>query len=194
MVTVSTSKADHRAYHHGDLRTALVAAGLRALESTDIGEISLRGLAREVGVSATAVYRHFPDKRALMEAMAREGLAQLARMQAQAARDAGEKAFLATGRAYVRFALANPALFRLAFTHCAGRSDALPQSDPAAAMLLKNAVETIGGDEAAARRVALRSWAQVHGLAMLMLDGQIPADEALIDQIIDGSPNARTHT
>ena len=171
-----------------------MAAGLRALESTDIAEISLRRLAREAGVSATAVYRHFPDKRALMEAMAREGLAQLARMQGQAAREAGDKAFLAAGRAYVRFALANPSLFRLVFTHRAGRSDALPQSDPAASMLLKNAAQAIGGDEAAARRVAIKSWAQVHGLAMLLLDGQIPADDALIDQIIEGSSTARART
>lgn len=186
MVTVSTSKADQRAYHHGDLRTALVAAGLRALESTDIAEISLRGLAREVGVSATAVYRHFPDKRALLEAMAHAGLAQLGQLQQQAASDAGDLAFTATGRAYVRFALANPGLFRLVFTHWAGRSDALPQSDLAASMLLANAARATGGDETATRRTALQSWALVHGLAMLMLDGQLPADEALIDQIIDG--------
>ncbi len=186
MVTVSTSNPEPRTYHHGDLRAALLAAGLRALETTGVSEISLRALAREVGVSATAVYRHFPDKRALLGAMALEGLARLGQMQKQAAIDAGDQAFAATGRAYVRFALANPSLFRLAFTHCAGRQDALPQSDLAASMLLKNAARATGGDEVAARRYALQAWALVHGLAMLMLDGQIPADEALIDQVIDG--------
>ena len=186
MVTVSTSNLDQRAYHHGDLRAALVAAGLRALESTDISAISLRGLAREVGVSATAVYRHFPDKRALLGAMAQAGLAMLGQLQQQAAQEGGDKAFSATGRAYVRFALANPSLFRLVFTHCELRGDGLPEGNLAADMLLGSAAKITGGDKAEARRFALQAWALVHGLAMLMLDGQLPADEALIDQVIDG--------
>ncbi len=186
MVTVSTSNPEQRAYHHGDLRTALVAAGLRALESTDIADISLRGLAREVGVSATAVYRHFPDKRALLGAMAQAGLAQLGEMQQRAAMEAGDQAFSATGRAYVRFALANPSLFRLVFTHCELRDEGLPEGNLAADMLLGSAAKFTGGDKAEARRFALQAWALVHGLAMLMLDGQVPADETLIDSVIDG--------
>lgn len=185
MITVSTSNPEPRTYHHGDLRAALVAAGLRALESTDIYEISLRALAREVGVSATAVYRHFPDKRALLGAMALEGLAMLGQMQQQAAIEAGDQAFSATGRAYVRFALANPSLFRLVFTHCELRGEGLPEGNLAADMLLGSAVRFTGGNKAEARRFALQAWALVHGLAMLMLDGQLPADEALIDQVID---------
>ena len=186
MITVSTSNMEQRAYHHGDLRSALVAAGLRAVESTDIADISLRGLAREVGVSATAVYRHFPDKRALLEAMAQEGLAQLGQLQQQAALMAGGQAFSATGAAYVRFALANPGLFRLVFTHCEVRTGGFPEGNLAAAMLLENADRIAGGDQEAARRIAVQAWALVHGLAMLMLDGQLPADEALIDRVMDG--------
>lgn len=186
MVTVSTSDIEPRTYHHGDLRAALVAAGLRALETTDVSEISLRALARDVGVSATAVYRHFPDKRALLGAMALAGLAQLGEMQQRAAMEAGDEAFSATGRAYVRFALANPGLFRLVFTHCELRGDGLPEGNLAADMLLGSAAKFTGGDKAAARRFAVQAWALVHGLAMLMLDGQLPADEALIDQVIDG--------
>lgn len=187
MLTVSTSNSEARAYHHGDLRAALVSAGLRSLESTDISEISLRGLAREVGVSATAVYRHFPDKRALLTAMAEEGLARLGQMQQQAAQGAGDQAFVATGRAYVRFALANPGLFRLVFTHCDMRGDGLPEGNLAADMLLGSAAQFTGGDPAAARRFALQAWALVHGLAMLMLDGQVPVSDALIDQVIDAN-------
>ena len=186
MITVSTLILEQRAYHHGDLRAALVAAGLRAVETTDVADISLRGLAREVGVSATAVYRHFPDKRALLEAMAFEGLAQLGQLQQQAAKDAGDQAFSATGRAYVRFALANPGLFRLIFTHGDGQSAGVPEGTLAATMLIESAARATGGDEAATRRFAVQAWALVHGLAMLMLDGQLPADEALIDQVIDG--------
>lgn len=192
MVTVSTSNTEPRAYHHGDLRVALLAAGLRALEDTDIADISLRGLAREVGVSATAVYRHFPDKRALMEAMAQEGLARLGEMQKQAAQDATDQPFAATGRAYVRFALANPGLFRLVFTHCDMRTKGLPEGNLAADMLLANAAGVTGGDAIAARRFAVQAWSLVHGLAMLMLDGQLPADDALIDQVIDDRTMWRT--
>jgi len=113
---VSTSA---ETYHHGALREALIEAGLAALEQGDVaGDISLRALARSVGVSPTAVYRHFPDKRALLAALAAEGLNRLGEAQARAAKEAGGGAagFSASGRTYVRFALAHPALFRLMFS------------------------------------------------------------------------------
>jgi AcrR family transcriptional regulator len=120
MITVSTSISPARAYHHGDLRSALVEAGMEALKTTAIADLSLRQLARDVGVSATAVYRHFPDKQALMRALASEGIEQLGQFQQAAADGAANSAdaFAATGRAYVRFALAHPALFRLMFSQC----------------------------------------------------------------------------
>ncbi len=190
MVTVSTSqnlaKDNARGYHHGDLRQALVAAGLAALETTAIADISLRGLAREAGVSATAVYRHFPDKRALLAALASEGLEQLGQFQQRAAAEAGDDAFAATGRAYVRFALAHSALFRLVFTHCEGAGIGGPDGGLAAELLRRSAALQAGGDPVATQRIAVQAWALVHGLAMLMLDGQLPADEALIGLVIDG--------
>jgi hypothetical protein len=62
-----------RTYHHGDLRNALIDAGLAALEVHDASELSLRALARDLGVSANAVYRHFADKNALLAALAAAG-------------------------------------------------------------------------------------------------------------------------
>ena len=101
MVTVSTSTAPVRSYHHGDLRSALVEAGLKALETTPLNDLSLRQIARDVGVSATAVYRHSPDKAALLSALAAEGIAQMAQQQRDAAAMAAPaQAFAATGRAY----------------------------------------------------------------------------------------------
>lgn len=97
MVTVSTSKSS---YHHGDLRAALVDAGMALLATRDADDLSLREVARQVGVSATAVYRHFPDKAALMAALAAAGLDMLGAAQ-HAAFDAaggGAAGFLATGR------------------------------------------------------------------------------------------------
>lgn len=187
MVTVSTSPEAVRTYHHGDLRSALVEAGLRALETTEIGDISLRQIARDVGVSATAVYRHFPDKRALLVALANAGIDKLGEAQQAAARAADDpaRAFGATGRAYVRFALANPALFRLTFSHMAPAGETVFGDSLAARMLQDRAAAATGGDPAETRRLVIQSWAVVHGLAMLMLDGQLPADDALIDRVID---------
>lgn len=174
-------------YHHGDLRAALVEVGLRLLAERDVEGVSLREMAREVGVSATSVYRHFPDKAALMQALAREGLDRLAVAQREAATGKeGAASFAATGRAYVRFALANPALFRLIFTSSAqlqatGEVEALR-------MLRANAAAASSGDAGpdGAENGALRAWSLVHGLAMLMLDGQLPADDRLIDTLIQG--------
>lgn len=189
-VTVSTfeSEAPKKAYHHGDLRAALVEAGLKLLETRTADDLSLREVARAVGVSATAVYRHFPDKGALMTALAGEGLARLATAQ-HAASDAaggGVAGFSATGAAYVRFALANPALFRLIFAN----PQAIPaypdhHDDDAMTFLRTNAALVAEGKGGDAQVIALQAWALVHGLAMLMLDGQVPVDDALIDRVID---------
>jgi AcrR family transcriptional regulator len=181
---------ESRPYHHGDLRAALIAEGLRLLGERDAEALSLREVARNVGVSATAVYRHFPDKEALTKALAQEGLARLAAAQHAAADAAGggEEGFTATGRAYVRFALANPALFRLIFTtpRLSPWSTPAGEESEAMAFLRANAAASVGRDggsrEATVR--AVNAWALVHGLAMLMLDGQIPADQGLIDAVI----------
>ena len=183
MVTVSTSPETSRAYHHGDLRSALLDAGMKALETTDPNELSLRQLAREVGVSPTAVYRHFPDKRALLGALAEAGVAMLFEEQslAAAAAGGGSKGFAATGRAYVRFAIAHPGLFRLIFTHAELAGGPELSDNPAGRLLRANSEALGGGDPAAARAILVRSWAIAHGLAMLILDGHLPADDALID-------------
>jgi AcrR family transcriptional regulator len=179
---------EKKPYHHGDLRKSLIAEGLRLLAERDAESLSLREVARAAGVSATSVYRHFPDKEALMTALALEGLARLGIAQREAA-DAvggGEAGFSATGRAYVRFALANPALFRLIF--------ASPTLAPAKAaggidseahnLLHANAAKIAAKDGGEPNVRAVQAWALVHGLAMLMLDGQIPVDDALIDRAV----------
>jgi len=175
-------------YHHGDLRAALVAEGLRILTTRDAESLSLREVARGVGVSATSVYRHFPDKAALLTALAMDGLAQLGVAQRAAGESAGggTAGFAATGRAYVRFALANPALFRLIFASDAlapHRQDGVIPST-ANSLLMANAAAQAAKDGGEASIHAVQAWALVHGLAMLMLDGQIPADEAIIDRAI----------
>lgn len=187
MITVSTSKSAPRPYHHGDLRSALVEAGLRHLQAGGETGVSLRQLARETGVSPTAVYRHFPDKRALLAALADEGVRRLGAAQQTAleAAGGGSEGFAATGRAYVRFALAEPALFRLAFTHADLVENPLAASDPASRLLRANTLKLASGDPQRAKTLALQAWSVAHGLAMLMLDGRIAPDDALIDAVID---------
>lgn len=184
---------DKRNYHHGDLRQALIEAGLVLLEERAAVALSLREVARAVGVSATAVYRHFPDKNALLDALAEEGLGKLANAQRAAAKQAGggQAGFAATGVAYVRFALANPALFRMIFgakashdmleTPRHGRPDALTfLRENAAAVAVETGIDP--------KIEAIRAWSLVHGLALLLLDRQVAVEEGLVEEIIGSVP------
>jgi AcrR family transcriptional regulator len=186
-------KSPKRAYHHGDLRSALVEAGMRLIEFSDADQLSLREVAREVGVSAAAVYRHFPDKGAFLAALAVEGLDRLGAAQRTAAADAGygPNGFNASGRTYVRFAIKHPTLFRMIMSHTPQVDHfAADEGDVSSPMRwLRSSVAALapaGATPEQHRQAALRAWTRVHGLAMLMLDGQIAAEDTLIDSVIDG--------
>lgn len=194
-MSVNTEKP---AYHHGDLRGALVRAGMELLVDRDLEGLSLREVARAVGVSPPSVYRHFPDKQALMTALAREGLALLSDAQHEAVAGLTERGaiFAAAGRAYVRFALANPALFRLIFASSVFAAEPFEGVVSAAPRFLRDGApavaasffEAVGGParqqdpDMLVRQV--RAYAMVHGLATLMLDGQLAPDDGLIDRVI----------
>ena len=192
-------KNDKRGYHHGDLRASLVAEGLKLLAKNEAEHLSLREVARNVGVSATAVYRHFPDKAALLMALCLEGDQMLAEAQRAAKVEAGggQAGFDATGKAYVRFALANPSLFRLMMSrfHALYGSNLDDTPSDGLQMLLDNVAALLfdGATSEEKRVLAVRSWAIVHGLSMMMLDGILPQDDALIDKVIAGpDPAAKT--
>lgn len=183
----SAGEADSGSYHHGDLRAALVEEGLKRLRDGPAEALSLREIARNVGVSATAVYRHFPDKAALLGALGAVGDERMAEAfeQAMAKEKSGRAAFDAMGRAYVRFALANPSLFRLMMSPQSGKAHHL--NSRGREMLLRGIEEMSGGkaSESVQAIRGLRAWSIVHGLAMLMLDGLAPHDEKLIEQVVD---------
>lgn len=159
------------------------------LRERTVEDLSLRELASRVGVSATSVYRHFADKQALMAALAAAARTRLgADQRAVAERAGGGLAGLkATGAAYVRFALANPALFRLAFAHpqTGEPCDGLERNDDPIAMLRANAAVALPDTDS--RVFAVRAWSLAHGFALLMLDGRLPADDTQIDVVIDAN-------
>ncbi|MBA4108510.1 MAG: TetR family transcriptional regulator [Leptothrix sp. (in: Bacteria)] len=182
-------------YHHGNLRSTLVEQGLVLLESSQQGELSLRELARRVGVSANAAYRHFANKEALLAALAAEGFRRLNAAQVGAALATPDvlRGFRESGRAYVRFAQDNPALFRLMFGRLTSGNptEELSEASQASFQTLQTAVSTLTGAPLESQQttvVAMVAWSLVHGLSHLILDGQLDhhgdkADE-LIDQII----------
>ena len=182
MYTVSTSGKETPSdrYHHGDLRRALVEEALVLLAESGDGGFSLRELARRVGVTANASYRHFANKDALLQALASEGFRRLSAAQRDAeSRVADPEKLLAGGRSYIRFAHANPALFRLMFSVIPAhrRDQELREASRAAFETLRAAVARgwPGGapDPERVTRAALRAWALVHGLGQLLLDGQL---------------------
>jgi AcrR family transcriptional regulator len=180
-----------KSYHHGDLRAAVIAAGMKWLgsaQAAEQGDVGLRALAREVGVSATALYRHFPDKESLLDALAEEGIKRLGAVQAQAWLKAGggRKGFRAIGIAYVRFAHEHSAVFRLSFTRqMPGRqTGAEPDGSDMAYNLLRAGVGDALPWTDNPDRAALHAWALVHGLAMLVLDQRVRWDEKMVDDVI----------
>lgn len=171
-------------YHHGDLRRALVEEALRAIQTDGVRGLTLRGVGHTLGVSRTALYRHFADKSALLAAVAREGFRAL-RLETDEAWERGGggwSGFEAMGAAYVRFAVANPAHYRVMFGgFVAGSTDPeLVREGSGAFQALVDAIVSLqkeGLMRADDPVLSARSiWALVHGVAMLIIDGQLGAD------------------
>ena len=178
-------------YHHGDLRAAALHMGMERLASQEQPDLGLRALARDLGVSATALYRHFPNKDALLDALALEGLNRLGRHQSEAAARAGggHDGFAEVGVTYVTWAVEHPALLRLIYNRI-GLVD-LTTDDPTAmgeafhqlrAGIAAMMPDKMAKDQRAA--AALHAWSLVHGLAMLILDGQVEHDPAMVRKVV----------
>lgn len=169
-------------YHHGDLRRALLQAAVRTLQKQGLDALTLRAVGEELGVSRSALYRHFADKAALLTAVASEGFRTLesALRLAWESNGKGVAGFQAQGEAYVRFALENPWHYRVMF----GSGFELQADDPelrtngaaAFAALVDALVEQQA--QGLVRREdphmqANFAWAVVHGVAMLAIDGNL---------------------
>jgi AcrR family transcriptional regulator len=173
-------------YHHGHLVQELVGLGLAALEQEGADNISLRSLAEAAGVSKTAPYRHFRDKEEFLGALADEGFrllhqalsAALAAAEGQEGKR-GSAGISALGRAYMRFAVQYPALYRLMNSPliCRLPDEKITWARKAMLLLGSTLAQTRGGspesppdpDSAAA------AWGYIHGLVLLRIDGLFPS-------------------
>lgn len=170
---MSTSEPSDR-YHHGDLRRALVETALELLIEGGTEALGMRELARRVGVSAAAPYRHFRDKQALIQAVAAAGFA-LFRETVDGAKEgvAAEDQLGAMAEAYVQFALRYPRLYRLMFSSELGRFEDKDLRRAADAAYESLAVAAAKADPDSPGEAAISAWAFVHGLSMLLLDEQL---------------------
>lgn len=187
-------------YHHGDLRNALVEVGLALIEKVGAEAFSLREVAREVGVSANAAYRHFEDKGALLMAIAVRGFERLSsRMQDAmltarpkgAVRSRAVARFNAAARAYVDLAREHPQLFALMFGS-AGRACFAAEGalvGPTPGVLLGRVLDDLVAEKAisatAREGAELRVWSAVHGFASLLHSGPFTelSDKARADAL-----------
>jgi AcrR family transcriptional regulator len=162
------------AYHHGDLRAALIAAAREALETTRPEDITLKSLAVRVGVSQPAPYRHFANRDALLAAVAADGFVRFREAMETAQASAEEHGrFLAASLAYLEFGRANRGVYRLMFaTRLVPTVDDAPLNDAARAsfeLLLEGVAQSAPPERVQA--IAVWIWSTLHGLVMLEAEG-----------------------
>ncbi len=170
-------------YHHGDLKNALIQAGIEILAKEGVGGLSLRKVAQRAGVSHAAPYAHFPDKQSLIAAISTEGFNQLdAALQAVlAAHPDDPKRQLTDGaRAYVQFALDNTDTFKLMFSSALEKETEYPAFVEVSHKTFERVVEVVRACQTAGilraeapEKLAMVVWGQVHGIVALALEGQI---------------------
>ncbi|MER5891023.1 TetR/AcrR family transcriptional regulator [Streptomyces sp. NPDC001941] len=161
-------------YHHGDLRAACLRSARKLLEEDGSAALSLRAVARRAGVSATAPYRHFADRDALVSAVAAQGYGELAaHLTAAHPSPRTPEDLVELAVAYVRFALERPAIFRVMFAEpCDPASEERAAASAATWAYVHDVVRGVfPGSDAQTLSTAL--WAIVHGLAFLHLDGKL---------------------
>jgi AcrR family transcriptional regulator len=176
-------KKPAKPYHHGDLRRALLDEALRTIQTHGVEQLTLRTVGERLGVSRSALYRHFADKQSLLATVGKEGF----RTLRQAIADAWEQngrgriGFQAMGKAYVQFAVAHPSYYRVmfgGFIESAAKDDHFVAEAKAAFQVLVDALvdQQNAGDIRQDDPVLMGHfvWALFHGAAMLFIDGQLP--------------------
>ena len=134
MSRAASNQNNATSYHHGNLREALLSAAVDSIREQGAENLSLRALARVVGVSQTAPYRHFADKNGLLVELARQTFDELSRVTSERIDPALNCAdnLLRAGEAYLRYAIANPEKYRLIFGSSITQREQYPQLQTAA--------------------------------------------------------------
>jgi len=185
-----------RPYHHGNLRQALIDAALELIEERGVSALTLREVARQVGVTHAAPQRHFADRAALVAAVAEQGFRGLAAHVAAVRGSARTPAqrLRALGVAYVEYALAHPAHLRVMFSPEVADKSRHPELAAAAQAVHAALVDRIADgqrDGSVAQgdpdKLSFAAWSMVHGCAVLLIDGQAMgrSKAALIDAVVD---------
>lgn len=171
-------------YHHGDLKNALIKAGVEILSKEGIEGLSLRKVAQRAGVSHSAPYSHFPDKQSLIAAISTEGFNQLySELDAAIlANPKSPKKQLQQGaRAYVQFALNSTDTFKIMFSGVLEKEKDYPAFVEISSKTFQRVVDAVQACQDAgvlhatsAEMMAVAVWGQLHGIISLSLEGQIP--------------------
>ena len=173
-------------YHHGDLRRALVEEAVRTIQTHGVETLTLRTVGERLGVSRTALYRHFADKPALLAAVGREGfrMLRLTLTEAWEQNGRGREGFDAMGIAYVRFAAEHPSHYRVMFggfiESCEKDAAFIEEATAAFQVLVDSLLEQqraglVRNDDPLL--LARLIWSLVHGIAMLVIDGQLRGED-----------------
>lgn len=170
-------------YHHGDLKNALIKAGVQILAKEGVSGLSLRKVAKQAGVSHAAPYSHFADKQALIAAISTEGFKQLyvqIEEIVKARQNEPPALLVETAWSYVEFALNEPDRFKLMFSSVLEKEKEYPDFVHFSQENFSQIVEVVKICQAAgvlrpgpADLTTVSIWGAVHGLVMLVLEGQI---------------------
>jgi AcrR family transcriptional regulator len=183
-----------RSRRRGNVPTAMRAVTRRILDEADAQAVILREVARRVGVSAPAAYRHFASREDLLASVAAEGFAELSASLEAAAK--GEDPLTGLGLAYVDFAMSKRGLFRLMFGPLLADRGKYPVLDKAASAAFRvieqsePADKQRSGDE---RAGTIATWGLVHGLSALFIDNLVPEESAkqLARQVFSAASESR---
>lgn len=194
-----------RRYHHGDLRRAIIDTALELICEEQNAQFTLREIARRVGVSNAAPYKHFPDKSALLTELAMIGYDRLdaALLAAQPNTEIEWRdALLSVARAYFRFGIENADLYRLMF--CAeGVDDREADTHARVSALLAKLADALKcarpGDAIVAqmRERTTAFWSFLHGMTMLSISGLLLPEKfgrdplaSALERLVDGIAEA----
>lgn len=174
-------------YHHGDLKNALIRAGIQVLAQDGVNGLSLRKVARKAGVSHNAPYAHFADKQALIASIAVDGHARISVLIEQVIGqypDDPLRQLVHLAWAYMQFGLESPAHYRIIFSGLIEnekRHPAFVQVSQHSLQLLNKIVAdcqaagVVRSDDCDVEMVAVSMWGLIHGLVSLVIEGQVPS-------------------